>query len=1002
MANIELMACEIPWSPSLTLPSEWQKALGVPHPTPINEPGNLAATPLRGSCETDAHRVIEPVRSTPNGLSHAQAEAVVAACAALRVRPYGFCLGDGTGVGKGRTISAIILERLGGLSGCARWHGQTAVWVTTSQTLWRDAMRDLEAVCPPGWAERAIGSGALTLTTYRRLVGSHLVHIQEDLAHAGERGTLVFDEAHAARNPRSISGAAVRALQEIAPKAGVVYSTATIASSAGRMGYMDRLGLWDEAPGRAPFVCHRDFESSMSDTHDPAAAMELVAMDLKRRGRLVARSLGHGNCTVASITADLPTTWPCEATPPAISAEELYDQCAAFFAAHCRNTAKSIGFFGRLIVALKSDFIARRAREHVASGKRVIVSLQCTGDSAAREGERGGALGATLRQVIESAHERSTAEGLAAMNDAERLYPLLPREPLQWLREALDDLGVAMLTGTNAKLGAAVVAFQTGAARVALLTAAATQGISLHDVGTPGPALRVHMLAQVPWSSEDFAQQCGRACRTGQVTEPRYEVIVSPLPAENRWTHAVTSRLRGMGAITRGDAESAGAPAASGLRAALGDVSVRLIVRLALCRTARAVAMVRRARGRRGPLGPDAASWLATGASMHWLSTHHGSIGRAALRIICTPPAEGGTGNLYTASHADVSNLLEALPDAERSVSGPHATTAWGCTVPSAPWCPRTHFYHGPRARRTIETVLLCANRPGTPMYGLPRDVVVELVRSIAASFVSDWGTDDDAAEALSGLLQRGAEAPPITDGRSILNASLTMAVRQQRALWKLVAQARSFQRERGDEAPVTVSLERYVLRERTADMVLRARGVPAPSAAPTGAHGLEVTVRYTERDDPLPEWIAAGRVVVLGRSWQWTPFVIITGEPGAPADHAYELWHPGRATKSHARATVDGMLGRWQPHAREIFTEPGDIEKNASEGSGWHLAWKGERKRFVTVGHATAKRLCCTLWIATDDALSFWTRSTRRVLRCTSPAVERPFTALLLRGRRR
>lgn len=1003
---------EKPWQPTLRLPPEWLHATGTPHPTPINEPTNLAATPLRGSCATEAASVLHPVRSVPRGLSHGQAEAALAACAAMRERPYGFCLGDGTGVGKGRTIAAILLERLGGESGCRRRRGQCAVWVTTSQTLWRDAMRDLEAVCPSGWATRAIDSGALTLTTYRRLAGAHLMHLQQELAHAGTDATLILDEAHAARNVHSASGAAVHSLQESLPRAGVVYSTATIASSAARMSYMERLELWDEVPGRAPFASHRDFESSLGDTHDPAAAMELVAMDLKRRGRLVARSLGYGNCEVASVTATLPATWSCESGDPGIGAEELYDRCARFFTRHCRNAAKSIGFFGRLIVALKAQFIAERARQHVASGHRVIVSLQCTGDGAARGGERGGALGATIRQVVEAAEGRGTRDGQEASAEAQQLLPLLPPEPLPAMRDALADLGVAMLTGSNSALGAAVASFQCGEARVALLTAAATQGLSLHDVGEPAPARRVHMLAQVPWSSEDFAQQCGRACRTGQVSEPRYEVVASPLPAEGRWTHAVKSRLRGMGAITRGDAQSAGAPAASGLHGALHDVSVRLVVRLGLCRAARAAAAAHRpggdgaaSWGSRGPLPVTTAHWVANLASSHWLPANHGDIGRAALAVVSASAVHGsrtapGDGDLRCVSAPLLARLLESIPHAEGSVAGPQATTAWGCTVPSLPWSPPTHFYHGPRARRAIETVLMCANRPGSPLYAMPRDVVITIAQSVASGYAADWGVDDDAARAVAGMLHRGPSAPPITDARSLLNASLTMAVGEQRALTKLVAQARTFQRERGTPGAVTMSLERYVLRDRVGDMRVRATPAPTPPAAPPGVHALRVDVEYEAGTDALAAWIATGRVVAAGRSWQWTPFVIVSGPPGAPEEHAFELWLPGRRSRNHARRTVDGLLGRWQPHARELRRGDECAALLASRATSWRTAWDSERARFVRTSRAEAVRLGCTLWIATDGALRLWSRSTRRVLRCTPPAVERPFTALLLRGR--
>ena len=51
---------------------------------------------------------------------------------------------------------------------------------------------------------------------------------------------------------------------------------------------MDRLGLWGEGTA---FATHKDFTASVSKRG--AGAMELVAMDLKARGMLLARTLTY-------------------------------------------------------------------------------------------------------------------------------------------------------------------------------------------------------------------------------------------------------------------------------------------------------------------------------------------------------------------------------------------------------------------------------------------------------------------------------------------------------------------------------------------------------------------------------------------------------------------------------------------------------------------------------------------------------------------------------------
>ena len=52
----------------------------------------------------------------------------------------GFFLGDGAGVGKGRTIAACIKEHF------AEGHGTRALWVSVSKDLNFDAQRDLDDV----------------------------------------------------------------------------------------------------------------------------------------------------------------------------------------------------------------------------------------------------------------------------------------------------------------------------------------------------------------------------------------------------------------------------------------------------------------------------------------------------------------------------------------------------------------------------------------------------------------------------------------------------------------------------------------------------------------------------------------------------------------------------------------------------------------------------------------------------------------------------------------
>jgi len=99
--------------------------------------------------------------------------------------------------------------------------------------------------------------------------------------------------------------------------------------------------------------------------------------------------------------------------------------------------------------------------------------------------------------------------------------------------------------------------FQEGRNRVAIITAAASEGISLHCLKSsavcPQPRRRVNLILEFSWSAEASIQQMGRVHRANQAYPPTYLVFVTNVGGENRFISALTSRLAALGALTRGD-----------------------------------------------------------------------------------------------------------------------------------------------------------------------------------------------------------------------------------------------------------------------------------------------------------------------------------------------------------------------------------------------------------------------------------------------------------------
>ena len=101
--------------------------------------------------------------------------------------------------------------------------------------------------------------------------------------------------------------------------------------------------------------------------------------------------------------------------------------------------------------------------------------------------------------------------------------------------------------------------FQGGKKDVAVLSAAADTGISLHagnDVANQ--KRRFHITLQAGWSADKAMQMLGRTHRTNQVHPPQYVMLVSDLGGEKRFVSTISRRLGSLGALTKGQKNATG------------------------------------------------------------------------------------------------------------------------------------------------------------------------------------------------------------------------------------------------------------------------------------------------------------------------------------------------------------------------------------------------------------------------------------------------------------
>lgn len=387
-------------------------SIGPPHPDPIVETSSLSA--VQPPEPTYDLRIKEELEES-KALSCLQIETLVYACQRHLQQladgtRAGFFVGDGAGVGKGRTIAGLIWEN---------WkHGRRkALWISVGSDLKYDARRDLDdvgATCvgvnplnklPYSKLDsKNVGvKDGVVFLTYNSLIASSekgRSRLQQLVQWCGPDfdGLLIFDECHKAKNlvPEAGSqptriGQAVVDIQDKIPQARVLYCSATGASEPRNMGYMVRLGLWGAGTSFSDFS---KFLGALDK--GGVGALELVAMDMKARGMYVCRTLSYKGAEFEIVEA------PLEA-----GMEAMYNKSAEFWAelriemlsanAFLPNEKPNSSqlwrlywsshqrFFRHLCMSAKVPVTVRLAKKALSANKCVVIGLQSTGEARTEE-----------------------------------------------------------------------------------------------------------------------------------------------------------------------------------------------------------------------------------------------------------------------------------------------------------------------------------------------------------------------------------------------------------------------------------------------------------------------------------------------------------------------------------------------------------------------------------------------------------------------------------------
>ncbi|XP_058458081.1 protein strawberry notch isoform X3 [Malaya genurostris] len=328
----------------------------------------------------------------------------------------GFLVGDGAGVGKGRTIAGIIHENY--LKGRKK-----SIWISVSNDLRYDAERDLRDIGAGRIVVHALNKlkyakinstvnnntkKGVIFGTYSALIGEsqsvatgkYKTRLKQLLQWCGEDfdGVIVFDECHKAKNLCPVgsskptkTGLTALDLQNKLPKARVVYASATGASEPRNMAYMVRLGIWGQG---TPFPTFMDFITAVEKRG--VGAMEIVAMDMKLRGMYIARQLSFHGVTFkieeVPLTREFKQVYD-ESVELWVLAMQKFTEAAELIDAENRMKKTMWGqfwsahqrFFKYLCIASKVNHAVKVAREAIKYGKCVVIGLQSTGEARTLE-----------------------------------------------------------------------------------------------------------------------------------------------------------------------------------------------------------------------------------------------------------------------------------------------------------------------------------------------------------------------------------------------------------------------------------------------------------------------------------------------------------------------------------------------------------------------------------------------------------------------------------------
>lgn len=321
----------------------------------------------------------------------------------------GFFCGDGTGVGKGRTVAGIILDNF-------NQGRKKAVWISKGHDLLKDTLdytkdvfgrNDMVVEFNGGKkADSSLKSDDIILyLTYNKLSqgwNKENSNFEKIVSWLGKDfdGVIAFDEAHMMSNaggkvtnrgkakPSETALAGIE-LQKLLPKAKVIYMSATGATEVENLQYATRLGLWGEGTA---FPNEKEFISQIKG--GGISAMEMLAQDLKMEGVYLSRNISYEDVTYDKLTHKLTKEQKKMYNTVAKAWQIVFQNLnEALKETHQSSDGTARGqvygkfwssnqrFFNQILVSMQTPSVIKDIEKQLAKGKSCIIQLTSTNEA---------------------------------------------------------------------------------------------------------------------------------------------------------------------------------------------------------------------------------------------------------------------------------------------------------------------------------------------------------------------------------------------------------------------------------------------------------------------------------------------------------------------------------------------------------------------------------------------------------------------------------------------